>query len=63
MQDETSLRVKCLIVYKTSLCMKIKLKIDFLNKEPVEGNPQTNKTQVDKSKTNRIPSLKTHLQT
>ena len=31
--------------------MKIKLKIDFLNKEPVEGNPQTNKTQVDKSKT------------
>ena len=43
--------------------MKIKLKIDFLNKEPVEGNPQTHKTQVDKSKTNRIPSLKTHLQT
>ena len=38
--------------------MKIKLKIDFLNKEPVEGNPQTNKTQVDKSKTNQIPSSK-----
>ena len=38
--------------------MRIKLKIDFLNKEPVEGNPQTNKTQVDKSKTNGIPSSK-----
>ena len=63
MQDENSLRVKCLVVYKRSLCMKINLKIDFLNKEPVEGNPQTKKSQVDKSKTNRIPSSKTHLQT